>query len=58
MLLAVCWCVFVSFHCQPTHLQTGSKTVETAYVKMLNAVLPEDIRVLAWAPVSHDFSAR
>ena len=31
---------------------------ELDYVKMLNAVLPEDIRVLAWHPVTADFSAR
>ena len=31
---------------------------ELAYDKMLNNVLPPDIRVLGWAPVSNDFSAR
>lgn len=40
-----------------------SDTLDTAeeelpYVKMLNGVLPEDIRVLAWAPVSDGFSSR
>ncbi|VDK17307.1 unnamed protein product [Anisakis simplex] len=31
---------------------------ELSYTKMLNAVLPNNIRVLAWAPISSDFSAR
>uniref|UniRef100_A0A7S4GGL5 tRNA pseudouridine synthase n=1 Tax=Eutreptiella gymnastica TaxID=73025 RepID=A0A7S4GGL5_9EUGL len=31
---------------------------ELDYVQMLNRVLPFDIRVLAWAPVDADFSAR
>ncbi|VDQ09548.1 unnamed protein product [Trichobilharzia regenti] len=32
--------------------------VEMDYVSMLNQNLPRDIRVLAWSPVSSDFSAR
>lgn len=31
---------------------------ELNYVKILNATLPQTIRILAWAPVSLDFSAR
>jgi len=31
---------------------------ELKYLAMLNAVLPEDIRVLAWAPVPRHFNAR
>ena len=31
---------------------------ELDYVKMLNGMLPWDIRVLGWAPVALDFSAR
>lgn len=31
---------------------------ELQYVKMLNSTLPTNIRVLAWAPVPKDFSAR
>eukprot|EP00056_Hartaetosiga_gracilis_P006067 m.92735 g.92735 ORF g.92735 m.92735 type:complete len:486 (+) comp12366_c0_seq3:35-1492(+) len=31
---------------------------ELNYVKMLNGVLPTDIRVLDWAPVDDDFNAR
>lgn len=31
---------------------------ELPYMVMLNSTLPEDIRVLAWAPVGRDFSAR
>lgn len=31
---------------------------ELNYCKMLNSVLPETIQCIAWAPVSHDFSAR
>ncbi|KAI8480908.1 tRNA pseudouridine synthase 3 [Branchiostoma belcheri] len=36
----------------------GDKTTEIKYVYILNKVLPPDIRVLAWAPVDPDFSAR
>ncbi|XP_026171975.1 tRNA pseudouridine(38/39) synthase [Mastacembelus armatus] len=32
--------------------------VELPYVKILNRVLPQDIRILAWAPVAEGFSAR
>lgn len=31
---------------------------EIDYVKVLNKVLPKDIRVLGWCPVSTDFHAR
>ncbi|PHZ17135.1 tRNA pseudouridine synthase [Rhizopus microsporus ATCC 52813] len=31
---------------------------ELAYAETINRVLPDDIRVLAWAPVPDDFSAR
>ena len=31
---------------------------EIDYCKILNAILPREIRVLAWAPVKPDFSAR
>uniref|UniRef100_A0A915ATD4 tRNA pseudouridine synthase n=1 Tax=Parascaris univalens TaxID=6257 RepID=A0A915ATD4_PARUN len=31
---------------------------ELMYLKMLNGVLPKNIRVLAWAPVALDFNAR
>lgn len=31
---------------------------EMPFVKMLNGVLPPEIRVLAWCPVEDDFSAR
>ncbi|PVV02559.1 hypothetical protein BB560_002984 [Smittium megazygosporum] len=31
---------------------------EMPYAKMLNRVLPESIRVLAWSPVENDFDAR
>jgi tRNA pseudouridine38/39 synthase len=36
----------------------GDKTTELNYVYLLNRVLPEDIRVLAWCPVSSHFNAR
>lgn len=41
-------------------LDTVSKdcTSELPYVKMLNRVLPQDIRILDWAPVAQGFSAR
>ncbi|WCJ44019.1 hypothetical protein M5689_024715 [Euphorbia peplus] len=31
---------------------------EIDYVRVLNGVLPNDIRILGWSPVSRDFSAR
>jgi hypothetical protein len=31
---------------------------EIDYVKVLNRILPRDIRVLGWCPVSADFHAR
>ncbi|RIA97369.1 pseudouridine synthase [Glomus cerebriforme] len=34
------------------------KIEEVPYVESLNRLLPDDIRVLAWAPVEKDFSAR
>ena len=36
----------------------GDKTTEIKYVRLLNAVLPPEIRVLAWTPVDPEFSAR
>ena len=47
----------------PTHsltppTLTGDKSTEIPYMHILNNVLPDDIRVLAWAPVGPDFSAR
>lgn len=36
----------------------GGVVPELPYVKMLNRVLPRDIRVLDWAPVAEGFSAR
>ncbi|XP_046362072.1 tRNA pseudouridine(38/39) synthase-like [Haliotis cracherodii] len=40
------------------HLRQGDKSTEIRYVHILNKVLPPEIRVLAWAPVEHNFSAR
>eukprot|EP00668_Euglena_longa_P045890 GGOE01061573.1.p1 GENE.GGOE01061573.1~~GGOE01061573.1.p1 ORF type:complete len:413 (+),score=72.55 GGOE01061573.1:23-1240(+) len=39
-------------------VQNTNSASELDYVKMLNRVLPADIRILAWAPVPKDFSAR
>jgi tRNA pseudouridine38/39 synthase len=41
-------------------LSGGGNTVEEEldYPKLLNRVLPADIRVLAWCPAPPDFSAR
>ena len=39
-------------------MYVGDKEVELPYVRMLNAVLPSEIRVLSWAPVEANFSAR
>ncbi|EDV24213.1 uncharacterized protein TRIADDRAFT_26740, partial [Trichoplax adhaerens] len=46
-----------------TNLASGPGVIvetvsELSYVKLLNKVLPGDIRILAWAPVDNDFSAR
>ena len=37
---------------------SSSETVEIDYVRIINRVLPEDIRVVAWQPVPAHFSAR
>ena len=37
---------------------TDDETIEIRYVHILNRVLPPMIRVLAWCPVDHSFSAR
>lgn len=44
----------------PENVDAKSKdgTAELPYVKMLNRVLPQDIRVLDWAPAPEGFSAR
>ncbi|KAJ3608332.1 hypothetical protein NHX12_025381 [Muraenolepis orangiensis] len=47
----------------PDQTQTGGTTTpagrpELPYLKMLNRVLPQDIRALDWAPADHGFSAR
>lgn len=31
---------------------------ELPYCKMLNCLLPKDIRIIAWSPVNEGFSAR
>ncbi|VVC25922.1 Pseudouridine synthase, catalytic domain,Pseudouridine synthase I, TruA,Pseudouridine [Cinara cedri] len=36
----------------------GNDTKELPYCKMLNRLLPKDIRIIAWSPVNEDFSAR
>ena len=46
----------------PEHVDVSAKNKATGselpYVKMLNRVLPQDIRILDWAPVAEGFSAR
>lgn len=46
----------------PENIDVGTKKKETGaelpYVKMLNRVLPQDIRILDWAPAAEGFSAR
>ncbi|PNF21236.1 tRNA pseudouridine(38/39) synthase [Cryptotermes secundus] len=44
----------------PEQLSGGGNTIEEEldYSKLLNRVLPPDIRVLAWCPAPPDFSAR
>lgn len=36
----------------------GSDGKELNYCKMLNSLLPKDIRIIAWSPVKKDYSAR
>jgi tRNA pseudouridine38/39 synthase len=36
----------------------GDKSTEISYIQILNRLLPEEIRVISWTPVSLDFSAR
>jgi tRNA pseudouridine38/39 synthase len=38
--------------------ENGKRREELDYVQVLNGVLPETIRVLAWCPIPDDFSAR
>ncbi len=40
------------------HQAKVGNTVEIDYVGILNKVLPPEIRVIAWAPVSQSMSAR
>ncbi|KAL1481260.1 hypothetical protein MTO96_034567 [Rhipicephalus appendiculatus] len=49
--------VFAQEGYQP-NASEASRTEELDYVKILNGVLPPEIRVLAWAPVDQAFSAR
>jgi tRNA pseudouridine38/39 synthase len=42
----------------PTLLRQEKQLSEYPYAKILNNLLPPDIRVLGWSPVSDDFSAR
>jgi len=37
---------------------SGDDSNELPYCKMLNRLLPKDIRIVAWSPVKEDFSAR
>ncbi|XP_024140367.1 tRNA pseudouridine(38/39) synthase isoform X2 [Oryzias melastigma] len=39
-------------------VKSKASSSELPYVKMLNRVLPQDIRILDWAPVAEGFSAR
>ncbi|KRY23052.1 tRNA pseudouridine(38/39) synthase [Trichinella patagoniensis] len=43
---------------KPTIRKTTPKSEELDYAKILNSVLPQEIRVLAWAPVERTFNAR
>ncbi|VDM47153.1 unnamed protein product [Toxocara canis] len=40
------------------HSRITAPHSELLYLKMLNGVLPKNVRVLAWAPVGPDFNAR
>nr|XP_006823806.1 PREDICTED: tRNA pseudouridine(38/39) synthase-like [Saccoglossus kowalevskii] len=42
----------------PLIICLGDKSTEIRYVHILNKVLPDEIRVLAWTPVDPDFDAR
>ena len=39
-------------------MSENTKQEEIQYVYVLNKLLPDEIRVLAWTPVSFDFKAR
>ena len=39
-------------------MHQNAKKEEIPYISVLNKLLPDDIRVLAWTPVSLDFKAR
>ncbi|EXX74149.1 uncharacterized protein OCT59_026443 [Rhizophagus irregularis] len=39
-------------------ITNNKKIEEVPYIDTLNRLLPDDIRILAWAPVDKDFSAR
>ena len=41
-----------------TFLDGNIEKKEVDYVRLLNKMLPPDIRVLAWVPIDHDFDAR
>lgn len=37
---------------------SGDDNNELPYCKMINRLLPKEIRIVAWSPVAEDFSAR
>ncbi|KAI6212322.1 hypothetical protein M3Y94_00007300 [Aphelenchoides besseyi] len=61
-------CVVRSTHATDVHVEWPSDSTDVAnrvdkkeelnYTKILNAVLPKSVRILAWATVSREFSAR
>lgn len=66
MWCVVCMCGSGMCICGVTHLcsllftlnAVEQKCKELDYVRLLNNVLPQEIRVLAWASVPDEFSAR
>ncbi|KAI6198597.1 PseudoU-synth-1 domain-containing protein [Aphelenchoides besseyi] len=64
----VATCVVRSTHATDVEVEWPSDSTEVVnrvdkkeelnYTKILNAVLPKSVRILAWAPVSREFSAR
>ena len=48
----------VALNVRSHHSKHGGTTEPLPYIEILNRLLPDDIRILAWAPVSPTFNAR
>lgn len=50
--------MFCHFYCSLFYFSSSFPEGEVDYVKILNKVLPKDIRVMGWCPAPTGFSAR